>query len=112
MATNINLYVDQGIDYAITVDAFDVQGLEMTIDNQIFTCRARKVYSSAVAFSIDITVDLADDDTNSLTLKIPSISTLYIKPGKYRYDLIMSDAGGGNTKLIEGLLTILPTISL
>jgi hypothetical protein len=111
MTTNVNLYVDQGVDYSITVDAFNDVGTEVVISNQTFTCRAKKVYSSAVAFNIDIVVDLGDGDPNNLTLIIPPASTLNIKPGKYRYDLIMDNAVT-KTKLMEGLLTILPTISL
>jgi hypothetical protein len=111
MTTNINLYVDQGIDYSIVIDAFDGNGLEITISNQTFSCKARKVYSSSVAFEIAIVIDLNDGDPNNLTLTIPSASTLAIVPGKYRYDLVM-DNTITKTKLLEGLLTILPTVSL
>jgi hypothetical protein len=111
MTTNVNLYVDQGIDYSINVDAFDINNAEIVISDQTFTCRAKKIYASTVAFSIDIIVDLGDGDPNNLILNIPSASTLSINPGKYRYDLIMDDSVI-KTKLMEGLLTIIPTVSL
>ena len=111
MTTNVNLYVDQGIDYSITVDAFDINDSEIVITDETFTCSAKKIYASTVAFNIDIIIDLGDGDPNNIMLTIPSASTLTVKPGKYRYDLIMYN-GVIKTKLMEGLLTILPTVSL
>jgi hypothetical protein len=112
MATNVNLYVDQGIDYSITIDAFNGDGTELNLDGtQTFFCKAKKVYSSTSAFDIAVTVDVNDGDPNNANLNITAATTVNIKPGKYNYDLVI-DNGSTKTKIMEGLLTILPTVSV
>ncbi len=109
MTTRANLYVDQGVDFAIVLDLFDAEGMDFSITDQTFRCEVRRVYSTAKAF--EATLEVIDDTLiNNLELIIPASETIGKKPGKYEYDLIMFD-GVRTTKLLEGLLFLLPTIS-
>lgn len=109
MTTRANLYVDQGVDFAIVIDLFDAEGQDFSIRDQTFRCEVRKLYSSSKAF--EATLEVVDDTlVNNLELIIPASATADKRPGKYQYDLIMLD-GIQTTKLLEGLLFLLPTIS-
>lgn len=110
MATNINMYVDQGIDFAAVLDLFDSEGHDFDITQQEFKCEVRKIFSSTIAFEAIIQVNVDDNDSNSLDLLIPGSLTEDKDPGKYQYDIVMYD-GSSRIKILQGLLFLLPTIT-
>jgi hypothetical protein len=110
MTTNANLYVDQGIDFAIVLDLFDAEGQDFDITQQEFKCEVRKVFSSTLAFEAIVQVNTDDNDANNLDLLIPGSLTEDKDPGKYQYDIIMYD-GSSRTKILQGILFLLPTIT-
>ena len=111
MTTNVNLYVDQGVDYAVELNVFDANSSEMDINSQTFTAKAKKMFAASPAFTINVNVDTSDGDPNNLILTIPKSTSILLDPGKYRYDVLMDD-GINTIKILEGLLIILPTVSL
>jgi hypothetical protein len=110
MTTRANLYVDQGVDFAVVLDLFDSEGVDFNISDQEFKCEVRKVFSSTVAFQATVRVNTDDDDANNLDLVISANTTADVDPGKYQYDIVMSD-GLQKSKILEGLMFILPTIT-
>lgn len=114
MTTRANLYVDQGVDFAVVLDLFDTEGSGFSITDQTFKCEARKVFSSVSnpynSFEAEIAVNTDDTNTNDLNLIISANTTVNVEPGKYQYDIIMMD-GPNNYKLLEGLIFLLPTIT-
>lgn len=110
MTTRANLYVDQGVDFAVVLDLFDVEGTDFNISDQIFKCEVRKVFSSSIAFEAEVRVNTDDNDTNNLDLVVSANTTASVEPGKYQYDIVMTD-GIQRSKILEGLMFILPTIT-
>jgi hypothetical protein len=110
MTTRSNLYVDQGVDFAVVLDLFDADGQDFNIINQTFKCEVRKVFSSTKAFDAIVSINTDNADLNDLTLTIPGEATRNKEPGKYQYDILMFD-GTQTTKLLEGLIFLLPTIT-
>lgn len=110
MTTNASIYVDQGVDFAVTLDLFDTDGADFTITDQQFRCEIRKVFSSTKAFEATIVVNTDDNDLNNLDLIISGEVTRNAAPGKYQYDILMFD-GLQTVKILEGLMFILPTIT-
>jgi hypothetical protein len=110
MTTKANLYVDQGADFAIVLDLFSDAGDEFNIINQQFKCEVRKVFSSTIAFEAAISIDFNDNDPNNIQLSISANTTSDVEPGKYQYDIIML-SGTQRSKILEGLMFILPTIT-
>ena len=110
MTTRANIYVDQGVDFSTTIDLFDSEGVDYDITDQQFYCYVRKVYSTSVAFQGTIIIDTNDNDENNMELSIPGSVTEDVQPGKYQYDIIMK-SGTSTTKILEGLLILLPTIT-
>lgn len=110
MTTRANLYVDQGIDFLVALELSTDDGDDYDITDQEFFCQVRKLYSSAIAFEVDLEV-VVNGVTNELNLYIDPSKTKNIEPGKYQYDIIMKKANGISTKILEGLMFILPTIT-
>jgi hypothetical protein len=110
MTTRTNLYVDQGVDFLISLELETEDGNEFPINDQQFFCQVRKMYSSSIAFEA-ILEPVVNGTTNELNLFINPEDTKNVKPGKYQYDLIMRKFNGNTLKLLEGLLFIIPTIT-
>lgn len=110
MTTRANLYVDQGIDFLISLELETDDGEEFPISDQQFFCQIRKMYSEKVQFEAELQV-IVNGVTNELDLFISPEDTKNVKPGKYQYDLIMKKPNGNTTKILEGLMFILPTVT-
>jgi hypothetical protein len=110
MTTNATLYVDQGVDFAIALDLFNAEGADFNISDQEFKCEVRKVFSSAKTFDATVVINENDNDLNNIDLIVPAAVTVNVSPGKYQYDIIMTD-GVNRVKILEGLMHILPTIT-
>ena len=109
MTTRANLYVDQGVDFLVTLNLNTDDGQEFEIIDEHFFCDVRKLYSTNVAFRAELNV-VTNQANNELNLSISPEKTKSLEPGKYQYDILM--VGSRNTiKLLEGLMIILPTIT-
>lgn len=112
MTTRANLYVDQGVDYLADLEIFTNTEEQFPVDEKTFTCQVRKLYSTQLAFEADVQVLVDGDDINNvIELFISADKTANLEPGKYVYDIIMEDEGVFVFKVLEGLMTILPTIT-
>lgn len=110
MITRANLYVDQGVDFSALLDLSDEAGGVFDITSQQFYCDVRKVFSSTSLFSPTLIVE-PGGETGVLEMRVSSIDTANVEPGKYQYDVLMVSNGGRTEKLLEGIMFILPTIT-
>ena len=110
MTTRANLYVDQGTTFLASLDLFTFEGEEFDVDFQEFFCDVRRIYSSAKAFSAEVTT-VNNGETNTLDLFIPPEATENLKPGKYQYDIVMVSPNGEKQKILKGLLFVMDTIT-
>lgn len=107
MTTRKNLYIDQGVDYSMSLDPVEVNGVEFDITDQQFYCYAKKIYSTALSFQATITANSATDE---IQITIPGTVTEDVDPGKYQYDII-AKTDNTTIKVLEGLLFLLPTVT-
>jgi hypothetical protein len=108
MTTQANLYVDQGTDYVIDLFLTTNDGEYYPVDNKQFYCSVKKLFSSAVSANVEIST-YVNSETEVLELYLAPETTRNLDPGKYTYDVIMVTTGGTQTKILEGLMFILPT---
>lgn len=109
MTTRTNLYVDQGTDFLVSLDLKEETGSDYTISGNQYFCNVAKLYSTSVKFSADLTVNTDDPANDLLEFYISADKTKELEPGKYTYDIMMVDAGGSISKIMEGLIFILPS---
>lgn len=110
MTTRSNLYVDQGTSFRTSLELENTDGTDYPVSGKEFFCSIRKVYSSTAAFDADIEI-VTNGVTNVLNLIITPDMTKNIEPGKYQYDVFMKETNGQVSKLLEGLLFIIPSIT-
>jgi hypothetical protein len=107
--TRSNLYVDQGTDFYAFIQLFS-NDIELNVSDITFFGSVRKVYSSALAFNIRVTI-VPNGPTNDVELYIAAEDTIDLEPGKYEYDIMMSRNLTSREKILEGLVIVLPSIT-
>ena len=106
MSSQLNIYIDQGTDFRLTVELFDDDDLDLPISNYSFYGDIRKLYSSKRAAEFEF-----EKNSNDITLVIDADITAQLKPGKYQYDVIMKIPTGELSKIVDGLATVISTIT-
>lgn len=106
MGSKANIYIDQGTDFRLSLELFDEDNDEMVLSTITFHADMRKIYSSKKAVDFDI-----ETANNDVTLVLSADTTATLNPGKYQYDVLMKKATGETSKLLEGLATVVPTIT-
>lgn len=110
MTTRANLYVDRGMDFLVDLELLSNENLDYPVENKAFTCEIRKLYSTTPSANAEVTY-VESSDINVLELFIPGENTQDLDPGKYQYDVIMTFPSGQTSKILEGLITIMPTVT-
>jgi hypothetical protein len=109
MANQANIYIDQGTDFRIDLNLFDGDDDPLPISVLDFFSDIRKVYSTGsplVSFTVE-----KDEVNSSITLVLTDTQTRSLKPGKYKYDVLMRKQTGEMSKILEGLAFIVDTIT-
>lgn len=109
MTTRANLYVDQGTSFAVSLDLTTDGGDEVSLSDQAFYCGVKKLYSSSTLFTANVSI-ISGGAVNDVNLVIQSDQTKDLEPGKYQYDVLMLN-NGLTTKILEGLIFIVPTVT-
>jgi hypothetical protein len=111
-ATYSDLYIDQGADYAVSIETaslgdfaageepFDISGYELFGS-------MKKSYGSTV--ETPFTFDLTDAASGMLYARLSSAVTLLLRPGRYVYDIFARNSTTGVIqKLLEGMAEVSP----
>ena len=107
MAKKLNLVIDQGSDF---VSSFAITGPDdASVDLSTYTGQSqfRKHATSMLFHSIN--VDLQANGVVELTMS--SSETAEVEPGRYLYDVEITDALNNVTRILEGTVTVTPNIT-
>jgi hypothetical protein len=69
----------------------------------------RKSYYSTTANSFTVTISNAAN--GEITMAMTSANTANLTPGRYFYDLVMTSPTSIKTRVVEGIATILPSVT-
>ncbi len=107
MATKLNISIDQGTDFTEVFNVADANG--SPVDMTVFTGAAqiRKHYSSTNA--TPFSVNLASNGT--VTISLTSTVSANMVPGRYQYDVEVTNGSNGIFRVVEGIVTITPNIT-
>lgn len=106
MSSQLNIYIDQGTDFRLTVELFDEDDLDLPISNYSFYGDLKKLYSTKRTAEFDF-----QKSENDITLILEADVTSQLTPGKYQYDVIMKKPTGELSKIVNGLAFVISTIT-
>jgi len=110
MASVVNLFVDQGSDYTLTLTVKDDDGNATDLTGYTVEAYFQKWTGATQVYKVTPTVTDASAGTVQITLK-GSVSD-DIPSGRYSYDVVINHASNDITRrVIQGSLVLNPTAS-
>ena len=110
MAQFVELDIDQGTDFNFDLDLTNDDGSVINVTNYTFSSSIRKsYYSSSVAANLSVTIH--DAANGNVVLSLNSATTSNIKSGRYLFDVKQVDSSNTTTRLVEGIITVLPQVT-
>lgn len=109
MAAYFELYLEQFSDFSTTINIDDSQGDAINLSGYSFSSQMRKSYYSSSYH--DFTIEITNAGSGEITLSMPSTETSNVSPGRYVYDLTMTDTSNTTTRVVEGIVVVLPGVT-
>lgn len=110
MATISNLFIDQNADFTTTVTINDSNGSALDLTSYTALAMIRKTYQSTTATTFTSTF-VSPRTTGQITISLTDTQTAALEAGRYVYDLVITDASGNKTRVVEGIATVNPSVS-
>lgn len=107
MAQKVNIVIDQGTTFNTDYTFTDENDNPIDFSTYQGSSQLRKTYSSSTSYAF--TVGLANNGVVSLSMSANTTSS--ISPGRYLYDLEVTDQSGVVSRLVEGIVTVTPEIT-
>jgi len=113
MAAIANLTVDQGTSFTSDVTVKDANGNAFDLTGYTANAKMAKGFASTRTRTTITTTVAADATTGVVTLSLTSTVTAGLDAERYVYDLEITQTSSGNvTRVIEGIITVRPQVSI
>ncbi len=110
MASIVNVFVDQGSDYTLTLTVEDDAGSATDLTGYTVEAYFQKWVGANKVYKFTPTV--TDATAGKLQIKLLGSVSDYISPGRYNYDVVINNSTYDITRrVIQGQLTLSPTAS-
>ena len=109
MAGFAELTLEQGASFTTTVTVNGSDGSPTNLTSYTAAAQLRKSYYSTTANSFTVTVSNAAN--GELTMAMSAANTANLTPGRAVYDLLITSPTNVKTRVVEGIVTILPSVT-
>tara|TARA_B100000745_G_C19916795_1_gene307917 strand:+ start:203 stop:532 length:330 start_codon:yes stop_codon:yes gene_type:complete len=109
MATQVNIFADQGSDYSLDVTVKEDDGTATDLTSFTLSAKFTKNYGTAQTYNF--TTQVIDAANGTLKLKLPAETSNSVAYGRYVYDMTVDSVLLDKTRrVVEGILTIRPKV--
>lgn len=109
MAAFSEITIEQGATFSTTVNVEDAYNSPINLTGYSASSMMRKSYYSSTSYTITATV--TGTSNGEITLSMTSANSALLSPGRYVYDLIINDGANTVTRVVEGIVTVLPSVT-
>jgi len=109
MASISNIFIDQGADFTTTVTVTDSNGDAVSLVGYSAAAQIRKSYSSST--STAFTTSISNASGGEITITLTDTQTAALEAGRYLYDVLITASGGDKTRVVEGQVTVNPSVT-
>lgn len=109
MAAFSEIVIEQGATFNTTINVEDTAGAAINLFGYTANSMMRKSYYSTSATTITSTV--TGTANGEITLSVTAANTSSLTPGRYVYDVIITSPTSIVTRVIEGIVTVLPSVT-
>jgi len=107
MAQNINIVIDQGTTFSASFNIVDINGTPIDLSTYTANSVFKKSYMSCNSFAF--TANAYANGVITLSMNAETTSTVW--PGRYVYDVDVTDQSGNISRVIQGLVTVTPSVT-
>ena len=109
MAAFSEIVIEQGATFNTTINVEDTAGAAINLFGYTANSMMRKSYYSTSATTITSTV--TGTANGEVTLSVSAANTTSLTPGRYVYDVIITSPTSVVTRVVEGIVTVLPSVT-
>ena len=109
MAAFSELLIEQGATFSSTVNVEDSAGAAINLHGYSAASQMRKSYYSS-SYTV-ITSTVTGTSNGEITLSMTASNTSSLTPGRYVYDVIITSPTSVVTRVVEGIVTVLPSVT-
>lgn len=109
MAAYSEIYLEQYADFSTTINLANEQGDAMNLVGYSASSQLRKSFYATT--STNFVINVTDAAAGELTLIMSSANTANLSPGRYMFDVLIRNNQNINTRVVEGIATILPGVT-
>lgn len=109
MAAYSELTLEQGATFSTTVNVEDTQGTAINLTGYSASSQIRKSYYSTTANTFTATI--TSNANGEITLSMTAANTANLNAGRYLYDLLITAPNTTKTRVVEGIITVLPSVT-
>ena len=109
MAGFVELTLEQGANFNTVLDLKDSAGGILNLSGYTVAAQMRKSYYSSTA--TDFTIVITDAAAGQITMSMNSANSSNVTPGRYVYDVLITSGSSVKTRIIEGIVTVLPSVT-
>ena len=109
MSSISNIFIDQGADFTTTVTVTDSNGDAVSLVGYSAAAQIRKSYSSST--STAFTTSISNASGGEITITLSDTQTSALEAGRYLYDVLITASGGDKTRVVEGQVTVNPSVT-
>lgn len=109
MAAYSELTLEQGATFSTTINVEDTQGTAINLAGYSASSQIRKSYYSTTANSFTATI--TNSANGEITLSMTAANTANLNAGRYLYDLLITAPNTTKTRVVEGIIVVLPSVT-
>lgn len=111
MAAYVELYLDQGTTFNNIINLTDdVTNTPINVSGYVVSSQMRRSYYSA-NISANITCTLSNVANGEIIMSMTAANTSNIKAGRYLFDVKATDPYNNTSRILEGIITVTPSIT-
>jgi len=109
MASISNIFIDQGATFTTTVTVTDANGDAVNLSGYSVAAQIRKTFLSSTATAFTATISNAS--SGEITISLTPTQTAALEAGRFVYDVVITASGGTKTRVVEGQVTVNPSVT-
>lgn len=109
MAAYSEITIEQGATFSTTVNVEDAYNEPINLSGYSASGMMRKSYYSNTSYNFD--TEVTGTANGEITMSMSSANTSILSAGRYVYDLIINDGANTITRVVEGIVSVLPSVT-
>ena len=109
MASISNIFIDQGATFTTTVTVTDSSGSAVNLSGYSVAAQIRKTFLSASATAF--TASISNASSGEITISLTPTQTAALEAGRFVYDVVITASGGTKTRVVEGQVSVNPSVT-